>query len=355
MAPPIRVVVLYGGRSAEHDISCISARFVLSQLEPSRYDVVPVGITHDGRWVDARRLVAGMPDTDAALPSPDRAEPADAIAVGALPGADGEQETVVFPLLHGPMGEDGTVQGLFEVAGVPYVGAGVLASALCMDKTAAKEVLAQHGVPQGRWLARRVDLVNAAFCDRVEVDLGYPMFVKPANLGSSIGITKAHTRAELEAAIGLAASYDDAVVFEANIDGREVEVAVLGNEAPRASLPGEIVSPDGFYDYEEKYLNDRAKLEIPAPLSDDEVARVQETAVSAYGALRVEGMARVDFFYATGRFLVNEVNTIPGFTPISMYPKLWEVSGLAPGRLLDELVSLALARHRRRAAHRVER
>jgi D-alanine-D-alanine ligase len=349
------VVVLYGGRSAEHDISCISARFVLTQLEPSRYDVVPVGITHDGRWVDARRLVAGTPDTEGALPSPDRAEPADSIAVGALPEAEGEQETVVFPLLHGPMGEDGTVQGLFEVAGVPYVGAGVLASALCMDKTAAKEVLAHHGVPQGRWLARRVDLVDAGFCDRVEADLGYPMFVKPANLGSSIGITKAHRRGELEAAIGLAATYDDAVVFEANIEGREVEVAVLGNEAPRASLPGEIVSPDGFYDYEEKYLNDRAKLEIPAPLSDEEVARVQETAVAAYRALRVEGMARVDFFYATGRFLVNEVNTIPGFTPISMYPKLWEVSGLAPGRLLDELIALALERHRRRAAHRVER
>jgi D-alanine-D-alanine ligase len=353
VAPQTRVVVLYGGRSAEHDISCISARFVLSQLDPARYEVVPIGITHDGRWIDARALVAAMGEGDGALPSPDGADPHDELAVGAL-GGEG-RESVVFPLLHGPMGEDGTIQGLFEVAGVPYVGAGVLASALCMDKAAAKEVLAHHGVAQGRWLTRRVDLADASFVEQAERQLGYPMFVKPANLGSSIGITRATDRAGLEAAVSLAATYDDTVVVEAEVVGREIEVAVLGNDAPRASLPGEIVSPDGFYDYEEKYLNDRAKLEIPAPLDDDEVARVQEAAVGAYGALRVEGMARVDFFYADGEFLVNEVNTIPGFTPISMYPKLWEVSGLPPARLLDELVALAFERHRRRAAHRVNR
>ena len=199
MAPLTRVVVLYGGRSAEHDISCISARFVVAQLDPARYEVVPLGITHEGRWVDVGRLVAETDDADGALPSPDRAERRDLIDVGARLGSDGDRATVVFPLLHGPMGEDGTVQGLFEVAGVPYVGAGVLASALCMDKAAAKEVLAQHGVAQGRWLSRRVDLADDDFYDRSEADLGYPMFVKPANLGSSIGISKVADRLELEA------------------------------------------------------------------------------------------------------------------------------------------------------------
>jgi D-alanine-D-alanine ligase len=349
------VVVLYGGRSAEHDISCISARFVISELDPARYDVVPVGITHEGRWVDARRLVAECAESDAALPSPDLAEEGDVLAVGSLLVDDEARAPVVFPLLHGTMGEDGTVQGLLEVAGVPYVGAGVLASALCMDKAAAKEVLAHHGVPQGRWLARRLDLIDAELYERAEADLGYPIFVKPANLGSSIGISRATDRGGLEEAVAFAGAYDDVIVFEAAIVGRELEVAVLGNEFPRASLPGEIVSADGFYDYEEKYLNDRAKLQIPASLGEAEVSEVQETAVRAYSALRVEGMARVDFFYADGRFLVNEVNTIPGFTPISMYPKLWEVSGLPPARLLDTLVDLALERHGRRSAHRVVR
>jgi D-alanine-D-alanine ligase len=349
------VVVLYGGRSAEHDISCISARFVISQLDPRRYEVVPVGITHEGRWVDARRLVEGTAEGDGALPSPDVAEASEVLALGTLLATDDDRVTVVFPLLHGTMGEDGTVQGMLEVARLPYVGAGVLASALCMDKAAAKEVLAHHGVPQGRWLSRRLDVVTPGFLDRAEADLGYPIFVKPANLGSSIGITRATDRAGLEAAVALAGAYDDVVVLEAAVLGREIEVAVLGNESPRASLPGEIVPADGFYDYEEKYLNDRAKLQIPAALGEAEVTQVQETAVRAYAALRVEGMARVDFFYAGGRFLVNEVNTIPGFTPISMYPKLWEVSGLPPARLLDTLVDLALERHRRRAAHRIMR
>ncbi len=355
MAPPTRVVVLYGGRSVEHDISCISARFVISELDPQRYEVVPVGITREGRWVDARRLVEGIAEGDGTLPSPDLAPAGDRREVGALLEAGDGRETVVFPLLHGTMGEDGTVQGLLEVLRLPYVGAGVLASALCMDKAAAKEVLDHHGVPQGRWLTRRLDLVTPAFLESAGADLGYPIFVKPANLGSSIGITRVTDRAGLEGAVALAGTYDDVVVLEAAVVGREIVVAVLGNESPRASLPGEIVPAEGFYDYEDKYLNDRAKLQIPAPLGEAEVAQVQETAVRAYAALRVEGMARVDFFYAGGRFLVNEVNTIPGFTPISMYPKLWEVSGLPPARLLDTLVRLAFERHRRRAAHRVVR
>ncbi len=222
MAPPTRVVVLYGGRSAEHDISCISARFVISEFDPRRYEVVPVGITHEGRWVDARRLVEGTAEGDGALPSPDLAPAGDQLGVGALLEAGDERETVVFPLLHGTMGEDGTVQGMLEVLRLPYVGAGVLASALCMDKAAAKEVLDHHGVPQGRWLTRRLVLVAPAFLDRAGADLGYPIFVKPANLGSSIGITRVTDRAGLEGAVALAGTYDDVVVLEAAVVGREI-------------------------------------------------------------------------------------------------------------------------------------
>jgi D-alanine-D-alanine ligase len=357
VAPPTRLVVLFGGRSAEHDISCISARHVVSALDADRYEVVPVGIARDGRWVDARHLVFDAGCEAEALPSPDLASGTDVLPAGGfdiLVAAPGR--TVVFPLLHGPLGEDGTVQGLLEVAQLPYVGAGVLASAACMDKAAAKEILQFHGIPQGRWQSIRVEEISSSLLDEVEAVLGYPIFVKPANLGSSIGISRAGDRAELSAAIELAARYDDFVVLEEAVVGREIEIAVLGNDAPRASLPGEIVSSDGFYDYDEKYLTDRAKLLIPAPLSDAETATVQGIAVRAFRALRVEGMARVDFFYdVRGRFLVNEVNTIPGFTPISMYPKLWEASGVPTPALLDRLVALALERHQRRRAHLVLR
>jgi D-alanine-D-alanine ligase len=348
-------VVLYGGRSAEHDVSCVSARHVVSALDPDRYEVVPVGIARDGRWVDGRpALEVAAP----ALPSPDLAAEADLLPPGWLGSAagGGSAAAVVLPLVHGPMGEDGTVQGLLEVAQLPYVGAGVLASALCMDKSAAKEVLAHHGVPQAAWRSARADEAGPALLDEVAAAFGFPVYVKPANLGSSIGISRAGDRAALAAAVELAAGYDDVVVFEEAVAGREVEVAVLGDDRPRASLPGEIVSAGGFYDYEEKYLSDRAKLLVPAPLDGAEVAAVQALAVRAYRALRVEGMARVDCFYdERGRFLVNEVNTIPGFTPISMYPKLWEASGLPTPALLDELVALALARHQRRRSRRVER
>jgi len=351
------VVVLFGVRSAEHDISCISARYVLASLDRRRYEVVPVGITHEGRWVDARRLVDEAGHKGLALPSPDLASEDDVLPA---PGFEhlgaGPATTVVFPLLHGTKGEDGTVQGFLEVAGLPYVGAGVLASALCMDKSVAKEVLAFHGVPQTPWLSRRRDEVTDAFLDEAGADLGYPLFVKPANMGSSIGVSRAKDRTELAAAVALAGRYDDAIVLERAVDGRELEVALLGDAEPRVSLPGEIVSPDAFYDYEEKYLNDRAKLQIPAALAAPEIEELQAVAVRAFRALRVEGMARVDLFCDNeGRFLVNEVNTIPGFTPISMYPKLWEASGLPAARLLDTLLSLALERHRRRAGLRVFR
>jgi len=345
-------VLLYGGRSAEHVISCISARHVLNALDPERYQVFPVGITRDGRWVDTGDLVGRSGGDGSALPSPDAAPGGIVLATGSLPAAACTTPgAVVFPVLHGPMGEDGTVQGLLEVLGVPYVGAGVLASALCMDKSAAKEVLGFHGIPQAPWLSRPAADITPALLDEVAGELGYPLFVKPANLGSSIGISRATDPGELDEAAALAGRHDAVVVFEAAVRGREIEVAVLGNAVPAASVPGEIRSAGGFYDYDEKYVSERAELLVPAPLSGAGTAAARELALQVFRALRVEGMARVDLFYdEQGRFLVNEVNTIPGFTPISMYPRLWAASGLPTSRLLDRLVELALERHARRCA-----
>jgi D-alanine-D-alanine ligase len=360
MARPdrIRLVVLFGGRSAEHEVSCISALHVLQAVDPDRYDMVPIGITREGRWVESSGAVAALGTSASALPSPDDSDgpeldPLPAIAPqGATPA-----QIVVLPLLHGPMGEDGTVQGLLELAGIPYVGAGVLASAQCMDKAAAKDVLAAHGLPQGKWLSARDTDVDDAFEDRVEGELGFPVFVKPSNLGSSVGVTKAHDRDELHAALDEALRYDEYVVVEEAIVGREIELAVLGNAQPRASVPGEIEPSHDFYDFEDKYLTGTAGLIVPAPLDDAEVAAVQALALQAYTALRVDGMARVDFFYEEGGrgFLVNELNTIPGFTPISMYPKLWAASGLPYAELIDELVRLALDRHQRRTRFETKR
>jgi D-alanine-D-alanine ligase len=354
-----RLVVLFGGASAEHDVSCVSAMHVLQAADGERYDVLPIGITRDGRWVSAGDAIAAMGSGAASLPSPDAVaadgtgseiQPLPAVAP-AVPG----QRVVVLPLLHGPMGEDGTVQGLLELAGVPYVGAGVAASAVCMDKGLAKDVLTASGIPQCRHLLAR--LPGAEFAAACVAELGLPVFVKPANLGSSVGVTKAHDLAELEAAIATALRYDEYVVVEETVTAREIEVAVLGNESPRASVPGEIVPGNEFYDYDDKYLTDGADLRIPADLAPEEVAEVQRLAVAAYRALRVDGMARVDFFYEAGGrgWLVNELNTIPGFTPISMYPKLWEASGLPYAELVDELVRLAVARHERRSRFATER
>jgi D-alanine-D-alanine ligase len=348
----VRLVVLFGGRSAEHEVSCISALHVLRAADPSRFDIVPIGITRDGRWVDsgdARAILAG---SAGALPSPDDSDASELDPLPAIVPPDHDaSDVVVFPLVHGPMGEDGTVQGLLDLAGVPYVGAGVLGSALCMDKSAAKDVLAARGLPQAKWLTARERDVDEAFVTRVLDELGLPAFVKPANLGSSVGVTKAHDEAELRDALSEAFRYDEYVIVEEAIDGREVEVAVLGNASPRASLPGEVVPSHEFYDFDDKYLDGTAGLRIPAPLPDEATERVRELAIDAYRALRVDGMARADFFYEEdGRgFLVNELNTIPGFTPISMYPKLWEASGLPYDELVDELVRLALERHARRS------
>ncbi|MGH9184841.1 MAG: D-alanine--D-alanine ligase family protein [Acidimicrobiales bacterium] len=352
MTARLRLVVLFGGRSAEHDVSCVSGLHVLrAAAEGDRYDIVPIGITHDGRWIAAAGAIAAAEGPAHALPSPDDAGGPEVDPLPTIAAEPGAQPVVVLPLVHGPMGEDGTVQGLLELAGVPYVGAGVLASALCMDKGAAKAMLAQHGLPQPRWLSAREPDVDEAFRKAVGDELGFPAFVKPANLGSSVGVSKVHDAGELDAALAEALRFDEYVIVEEGISGREIEVAVLGNSEPRASLPGEVVPSHEFYDYEDKYLDGGAGLLAPAPLADEEVAEVQRLAQAAYRALRVDGMARVDFFYEEdGRgFLVNELNTIPGFTPISMYPRLWEASGLRYGELIDELVRLALERHQRRS------
>ena len=342
MPPPdrIRLVILFGGRSAEHEVSCTSALHVLRAVDPARYDVVPIGITRTGRWLSSGEAVAALGAGALALPSPDDSGGEEIDPLPAIVTPD-DAPVVVLPLLHGPMGEDGTVQGMLELAGVPYVGAGVLASALVMDKGVAKDVLAQHGLPQVRWMALRDTDVDDSLAARVTETLGWPVFVKPANLGSSVGVTKVASASELAAAVDTALRYDEYVLLEEGVTAREIEVAVLGNAHPRASVPGEVVPSREFYDYDDKYVDGQAGLLVPAPLSPEVTAEVQRLAVAAYQALRVDGMARVDFFYEeAGRgLLVNELNTIPGFTPISMYPKLWEASGISYAKLVDELVA----------------
>ena len=351
MAPPrTRLVLLFGGRSAEHEVSCVSALHVLRAIDPERYDVLPVGITREGRWLSAAEPVAALPAGAAGLPSPDDNLGTELDPLPMLAQAE-DAPVVVFPLIHGPFGEDGTIQGLLETAGVPYVGAGVAASALCMDKGLAKRVLESSGLPLGAWFGVRRREVGG-LADRVTEELGWPVFVKPANLGSSVGVTRVAAAADLPAAVDLALRYDEYLVLEEAISGREIEVAVLGNEEPRASVPGEIKPSHDFYDFEDKYVEEGAGLLVPAPLSPPEADEVRRLALAAYRALQVDGMARVDFFYEEGGrgFLVNELNTLPGFTPISMYARLWRESGIAYGELVDQLVELALDRHRRRSA-----
>jgi D-alanine-D-alanine ligase len=353
----VRLVVLFGGQSAEHEVSCTTAAHVLKAVDTARYDVVPVGITREGTWVQADDAIAALQRGAAELPNQLDVAGTAIEPLPAVTPASPDVPVVVLPLLHGPHGEDGTVQGMLELAGVPYVGAGVLSSALCMDKTKGKEILAVHGLPQTRWLALTDrDLADAE--QRIEAEgFRYPLFVKPANLGSSVGVTKVHEPAELTEALATAAEYDEWIVVEEGVAGREIEVAVLGNAEPRASVPGEIVSSHEFYDYEDKYLDGTCELVIPAPLSEEETTEVRDLACRAYTAMRCEGMARVDFFFEEGGrgFLVNELNTIPGFTQGSMYPKMWEATGLAYPDLIDELVRLAVERHDRRSRFSTKR
>ena len=314
------VAVLYGGRSGEHEISIRSAESVIAALDQNKYDVQRIFITKDGRW-EPRSL----------SPEP-----------GGNPGID-----VVFPVLHGTFGEDGTVQGLLELASLPYVGAGVLASSLAMDKEAAKLMLLQSGIPVVEYY--RASKPECA----AKNPFGYPVFVKPANLGSSVGVSRAKDKTELREAIDLASQYDSKVIVERAIVGLELECSVLGNEdRVEASLPCEILPSRDFYDYEDKYILDQTEFRMPAGLPEEATAELRRTAAAAYRALNCEGMARVDFLYerSSGILYVNEVNTIPGFTSISMYPRMWEYSGLPYSRLLDRLIDLAFERHARRQA-----
>jgi D-alanine-D-alanine ligase len=334
----VRLVVVFGGRSAEHEVSCVTAAHVVAAADPSRYDIVTIGITPDGTWVRAE------PSPGVMRAEGPEVRPFDVLVPG----------VVAFPVLHGPFGEDGTVQGLLEMAGVPYVGAGVLSSALCMDKAKAKDVTGAAGIPQVRHVALRdVDFdADDGVVEGAARRLGLPVFVKPANLGSSVGVTKAHDVEELASALKLALAYDEWVVVEEAVTAREIECGLLGYGRLQVSVPGEVRPSHEFYDYEDKYEDGAAALLVPAPLPPDVTADVQRMAVAAGHALRVDGMARVDFFYEEGGrgLLLNEVNTIPGFTPISMYPKMWEASGVAYPALIDALVKAGLERHANRAS-----
>jgi D-alanine-D-alanine ligase len=344
-AQRIHVVVLFGGQSAEHDVSCVTAAHVIKALDSTKYDITAVGITREGKWVVAQ------PQADVLVAE---GEPTSITPI--VEQARGDARTVIFPLLHGPLGEDGTIQGVLELANIAYVGTGVLGSAVAMDKGVAKQVLHANGIPQPKYVSLREAHVNEAALLHAADTLGLPVFVKPANMGSSVGVSKAHSIDEMRSAVQYALTYDEWVLIEEAVVGREIEVAVLGNVHARASIPGEIIPGNEFYDYADKYIGDGAQLIVPANLTADEVEAVQHLAIVIFHTLRAEGMARVDFFYEQhGRgFLCNEINTIPGFTPISMYPKLWQASGMSYPALLDELIMLALdrfSRRRRNTAH----
>ena len=338
-AQRIHVVVLFGGQSAEHDVSCVAAAHVIKALDSSKYDITAVGITREGKWVVAQ------PRADVLVAE---GEPTSITPI--VEQARGDARTVIFPLLHGPLGEDGTIQGVLELANIAYVGTGVLGSAVAMDKGVAKQVLHANGIPQPKYVSLREAHVNDAALLHAADTLGLPVFVKPANMGSSVGVSKANSIDEMRSAVQHALTYDEWVLIEEAVVGREIEVAVLGNVHARASVPGEIIPGNEFYDYADKYIGDGAQLIVPANLTADEVEAVQHLALVIFHTLRAEGMARVDFFYEeNGRgFLCNEINTIPGFTPISMYPKLWQASGMSYPALLDELIALALDRFSRR-------
>ena len=354
----IRLIVLFGGQSAEHEVSCTTAAHVLAAVDPDRYEVEAVGITRSGQFVRAADAMAALADGARTLPAALEAEgPSTDLTTMVLSRQEAGQ-TVVLPLLHGPLGEDGTVQGMLELADVAYVGAGVLGSAVTMDKAMAKTVLGAHGIPQVRWLSfsqQEVESNSEKVAAQVVEELGVPVFVKPANMGSSVGVSRAVSQEDLLPCIEAALRYDELVVIEEAVTAREIELSVLGNDELEVSVPGEIVPGADFYSYEDKYLDGSAQLIIPAELPLGVAEQLKTLAIAAYRALRVEGMARADFLYEEdGRGpLLNELNTIPGFTPISMYPKLWEASGLPYSKLIDRLVELALERHTRRHAKRI--
>jgi D-alanine-D-alanine ligase len=359
----ICVGILFGGRSGEHEVSLASAQSILENIDREQYEVVPIGITKEGEWIvggdPLHMLSAGSASTG--CPATLLADPSrrGLWNLQASAGSEPEERAitavrlaeldVVFPVLHGTYGEDGTVQGLLELAGVPYVGCGVMASAAVMDKAIANDILRAHDLP----VAPSVVVKRKAWqqhparvLEQIEAALPYPVFVKPANLGSSVGISKVHDQSELPAALDRAARYDRKLIVQQGIDAREIEVSVLGNDDPIASVPGEVVPSREFYDYRAKYIDDDSELRIPAPLDEQMRERVRNMAIAAYQALDCAGMARADFLLdrVTGKLWINELNTIPGFTQISMYPKLWDATGIAYPELIDRLIELAIER-----------
>lgn len=357
----IKVGILFGGQSAEHEVSLVSARSVVAAIDQSKYEISLIGITHQGRWllaedknkalsyktVDEQNLPAVVLDytgTDRQIRHNLQADRTEAIT----------DLDIVFPVLHGPHGEDGTVQGLFELANLPYVGCGVAASALAMDKVLAKQAFTAAQIPQTAYQAFKVhqwQQDDAALIENIEAQFAYPVFIKPANMGSSVGITKAHNRDELMNGVELAFDYDVKIIIEESAQGfREVECAILGNENPRASIVGEIVPGNEFYDYETKYIDDKSELIIPANISTTASRRVRALAIKAFEAIDGSGLARVDFFVSRDNqtVYINEINTMPGFTPISMYPKLWQATGIEYAELIDELISLGIEKSKQK-------
>jgi len=357
MAKKIRVGILFGGRSAEHEVSLQSAKNIIDAIDTNKYDVVLIGIDKKGQWHLNEQSRFLLPAVESGLPElPEKGE-----NLALVPGNEKEQLValsgqqklgpldVIFPVLHGPFGEDGTVQGLLKLANVACVGAGVLGSAVGMDKDVMKRLLRDAGVPIPRFIAINKYSSKQIGFDEAQAELGLPLFVKPANLGSSVGISKVKDREEFERAVREAFDYDQKILIEECIKGREIECSVLGNDNPIASVPGEILPHREFYSYEAKYLDeDGAALEIPANLGPETSERIRQLAIKTFAVLCCEGMARVDFFLRNGEeIMVNEINTIPGFTRISMYPKLWEASGVPYSELIEKLIQLALERFQR--------
>ena len=361
-----RVGVIFGGRSSEHEVSLSSAQNVVNALQGAGHTVVPIGIAPSGQWLTGERArLLGEGSTAGAVLTDPLEHQEDVGSWAMLPHNNADTQLpaidVIFPVLHGPYGEDGTVQGLLEMANLPYVGCGVLSSAAAMDKAVAKKLFAAAGLkqtPSQVVMRTRWEADPQAIIGQTETQLDYPLFVKPANMGSSVGVTKARNRAELRDAIDTACIYDRKVIVEQAVpNAREIEVSVLGNDSPEASVPGEIIPGSDFYDYDAKYVDDSSQLVIPAPLTSEQTASVREMAVLAFQAVEGSGLARVDFLIddATGEIYLNELNTMPGFTRISMYPKLWEASGVNYAELVDRLLDLAVERYADRQRNRTTR
>ncbi len=356
----IRVGVIFGGRSGEHEVSLRSAKSIINALDKNKYEAVPIGITKEGNWLTTNAALGLLPEALMSHPT------TEAVALVGAPThqgliklngqklSSGEKLDVIFPVLHGTYGEDGTIQGLLDLADIPYVGCGVLASATGMDKVVMKKLFVANRLPIGQftwclrssWEKNRLSILS-----QIETEIGFPCFVKPANLGSSVGISKAKNLTQLEKAIGLAAKYDRKIIIEKGIDAREFEISVLGNDLPIASLPGEVIPGAEFYDYNDKYIDNKTQFEIPAKFPAERIAEIQKLAIQAFQAIDASGLARVDFFLDrdTGELLLNEINTMPGFTSISMYPRLWEASGIGYVELIDRLIELAIERHKEKS------